>query len=271
MNRAKIWKVPQLPEIEFFKAQYSDFAYPPHFHEEYAIGIVEHGVHAFYYRGEHHAVAPGNIVTCHPGEIHTGQPGDETIWGYRVLYLHPTLVQQIAAELHYHATPLPFLNPTALTHPRMVQTLRTLHQQSEQQSLTLAQEVQVREILALMLVNFSEIKLKLDPIHDEETPITRAKEYMQEHYADDLHLDTLAKVAQLSKSYFIRAFRHHAGLAPHAYLIQIRLNRAKTLLAKGLSPIQAALDTGFYDQSHFTRSFKQFLGITPGHYQKAVG
>jgi len=45
-NQTQIWQNPQLPDVEFFSAHYTDFAYAPHFHEDYALGVMEHGVHS---------------------------------------------------------------------------------------------------------------------------------------------------------------------------------------------------------------------------------
>jgi AraC-like DNA-binding protein len=271
MNQTDFWRLPQLPEIEFFKAHYSDFTYAPHFHEDYAIGVVETGIHAFYYRHENYAVTPDHVVTCQPGEVHTGHPGSDLPWRYRMLYLRPSLVSQVAAEFRYRFSSLPFLSHTAISHPDIVRAIRVLHEHSEQREPILSQEIQVREILAQVLANFSNIRLNPGLIVDEKVPIGRAKTYMQDHYADDLQLEDLAQVASLSKSYFIRAFRHHEGISPYAYLVQVRLNRAKTLLEQGLPTTTVAQETGFFDQSHFNRYFKRFLGITPGRYQQSIG
>jgi AraC-like DNA-binding protein len=126
-------------------------------------------------------------------------------------------------------------------------------------------------VLALILANFSEIPLYPKAFADEKAPIIRVQQVIHARYADDLRLDELAGVACLSKSYFIRAFRHHVGISPYAYLLQVRLNQAKTLLQNGVSATEVAHQTGFFDQSHFTRYFKRFLGITPAQYQGAIG
>ena len=66
------------------------------------------------------------------------------------------------------------------------------------------------------------------------------------------------------------AAREATGLAPHQYLIQIRVERARQLLAEGAVPSLAAAMTGFADQSHLTYHFKKHLGITPGKYRRCV-
>jgi len=271
MNQTKIWKHHKIPDVEFFKAQFTDFEYAPHFHEDYAIGVVEGGVHAFHYRRENFAIAPDYVVTCQPGEIHNGHPGNDLPWCYRMMYINPQLVHRISEESGYKSGTLPFLNHTCIAHPDIVTSLRILHRQSEQNEATLSQEIQIHELLSKILAHFSEIRLNPMTVTDEKSPVEGVKDYINSHFADDMTLDDLATVAHLSKSYFIRAFRHHTGISPYAYLLQVRLNRAKTLLKQGDSSVNIALETGFYDQSHFTRYFKRFMGITPAIYQAATG
>jgi AraC-like DNA-binding protein len=83
----------------------------------------------------------------------------------------------------------------------------------------------------------------------------------------------IGKVASthgMSREGFIRWFRRHVGMTPHAYRIAGRLNRARALLASGVAPAEAAADAGFADQSHMGRHFRLAFGATPGAYRCAV-
>ncbi|WP_338149160.1 helix-turn-helix transcriptional regulator [Citrobacter cronae] len=68
----------------------------------------------------------------------------------------------------------------------------------------------------------------------------------------------------------LRSFSREIGVTPHAYLIQLRVRKARRLLATGKSPVEVALLTGFADQSHLTRAFVRQFGVTPGRYQAAI-
>jgi AraC-like DNA-binding protein len=63
-----------------------------------------------------------------------------------------------------------------------------------------------------------------------------------------------------------RTFKAEVGLAPHAYQIQLRVLRAKQMLAAGCRIAEAADECGFYDQAHLTDQFKRHVGVTPGGY-----
>ena len=71
----------------------------------------------------------------------------------------------------------------------------------------------------------------------------------------------------MSKSTLLRAFAKSKGVTPYSYLENIRIGKAKKLLEQGVPPIEAALQTGFSDQSHFTNYFNRFIGLAPGIYR----
>lgn len=83
-------------------------------------------------------------------------------------------------------------------------------------------------------------------------------------------LTVLCGVAQLSKWQLVRQFRRQVGLPPHAYHRRQRLRSARALLELGTPVAQVAYATGFADQSHFTRQFKDQFGVTPGALTRAA-
>jgi AraC-like DNA-binding protein len=94
--------------------------------------------------------------------------------------------------------------------------------------------------------------------------LQRIREYIEAHLTENIELETLADIAGLSKWHFARAFKQSVGTPPHCYLTQRRLERAQELLAEtDLSLAQIALQSGFSDQSHFSRRFRIFFGATP--------
>jgi AraC-like DNA-binding protein len=270
-NESHIWQIRGLPTVEFFKATYTDFSYMPHFHEEYAIGVVENGLHGFRYRGVNYKVPPQNIITCQPGEIHTGHSESDELWQWRMLYIQPTLIQEILTESGQTKQSFPFLKATVIEHPLAVQHLATLHQQAEHREPTLTIEIQLRQLLKIIVAHYSDTLFSENRVHQEKQALQRVKSYIQVHYAEDIQLSDLAECANFSKTYLIRAFRQQEGISPYAYLVQVRLKRAQIYLRQGYSILDTALATGFFDQSHFTRYFKATFGVTPRQYQTALG
>ena len=104
----------------------------------------------------------------------------------------------------------------------------------------------------------------------ERPAIRAAREYMETHYADDISIARLAALVSLSPHHFARAFGREVGLPPHTYLEIIRIRKAREFLDRGDTVVSAALSAGFVDQSHLTKRFKRFLGITPGKYARST-
>ena len=91
---------------------------------------------------------------------------------------------------------------------------------------------------------------------------------MDAHLDKQLTLESLARVAGLSVHHFARQFKQSAGVAPHQYLTQKRLERAQEMLARTDLPLSdIAYAAGFSDQSHLARHFRQMLGTTPWEFR----
>jgi transcriptional regulator GlxA family with amidase domain len=102
-------------------------------------------------------------------------------------------------------------------------------------------------------------------------PIRRVMSYMEEHFAEPLSLAELARVCNRSLYRFATVFRQEVGIPPHQYLCRLRIQHAQSLLRQGTSPTNAAVETGFFDQSHLSRHFKRLCGVTPGRFITSGG
>lgn len=99
----------------------------------------------------------------------------------------------------------------------------------------------------------------------------RATDFIAAHMSMSLTLDTLANELDMGAYTFARQFRNAAGMAPYAYVIQMRLDRARSLLVDtNLAIKHIAADCGFADQSHLTRQFSRRFGVTPAAFRKTT-
>jgi AraC-like DNA-binding protein len=98
--------------------------------------------------------------------------------------------------------------------------------------------------------------------------VRRVRAYLDENAATDISLTDLAQMVNASAYYLNRVFRADVGIPPHAYQTQVRIERARELLARGMPVHRVAVELGFYDQSHFTNQFKRLLGYTPSTYRE---
>lgn len=102
-------------------------------------------------------------------------------------------------------------------------------------------------------------------------PIARAKQLLEDRFADDVRLEHLEDEIGLSRFYLVRRFRAEVGMPPHAYQLAIRLDRARVMIASGVPLSDVASRCGFTDQSHLTRHFRRAIGVAPGAYARSAG
>lgn len=92
-------------------------------------------------------------------------------------------------------------------------------------------------------------------------------DYIKTNIHQKLSIDSIAKLAYVSKSNFFKMFKDELGTSPNDFILQERISKAKELLALNNSIKETAFQTGFSDTNYFTRVFKQLVGVTPKSYQ----
>ena len=98
--------------------------------------------------------------------------------------------------------------------------------------------------------------------------LTRAKDYIESNFMNDITLGILAEVSCMNQFHFLRKFKQLYKKTPHQFLTGIRLNEAKTLLKKNDTTVtQVCLEVGYEDVSSFSKLFKKSTGITPDRYR----
>lgn len=95
-------------------------------------------------------------------------------------------------------------------------------------------------------------------------------DYIKRNLHQKLSIDSIAKLAYVSKSNFFKMFRDELGISPNDFILQERISKAKELLAGQNSIKETAYQTGFSDTNYFTRVFKQLEGTTPKTYQNRI-
>lgn len=103
----------------------------------------------------------------------------------------------------------------------------------------------------------------LIPLH-----MRRVKDAIHAHLSENLSLEKLARLVDLSPFHFSRMFKLSIGDSPANYITRIRIERVKSLLDSSMSIAEISLQTGFSHQSHMTRNFKKLTGMTPAVYRR---
>ncbi len=270
-EKIKLWRIPHLVNLELLLATYLTQTFSRHSHEGFAIGVIERGALGFSYRGAKHVAPPGVINLANPGEAHNGYAASDLGWTYRMFYLDPVLLQQAASEVLGRTKDIPFFQAGVIQDSYLAGLIRHLHIILEKsEAPVLEQESRLLYLLTQLVIRYADDRFRLRPVGKENQSVKKIRDYIETHYAEEISLKQLVLIANLSPFHLIRVFRNEVGIPPHAYLTQVRVNRARALLAEGWPGALVAHETGFVDQSHLTRQFKRIMGFTPGQYSKSI-
>ncbi|WP_170151397.1 helix-turn-helix transcriptional regulator [Microvirga subterranea] len=265
------WRVPRHHGLDCLRATFRRHAYARHTHETYAVAAILSGCETFFHRGEQHYAGPGAVAVVCPDEIHDGEPyggGFE----YRTFYPSPELMQEIAEDVA--GRPLsrpPWFRHSVMHDPELALAHAELHVclcRDDSWASEMEQDTRLVDYLARLIARWADLD-GLPRVRGCSKGIARVRDYLDTHLGQEAELAELARIAGLSRSHFIRAFRKETGLTPHAYLLDRRFRAAGRLLGQGESPGDVAAACGFFDQSHLNRVFKARMGVTPGIFRAA--
>lgn len=238
--------------------------FPNHFHEYYVIGFVEAGNRCMSCRGEEFIIGEGDIVLFHPGDNHACMQCDGGTFDYRGFHIAGEVMMELAEEVTGKRK-LPGFSRHVIKDEELACCLRSLHQMVMGGEMEFRKEETWLLLCTLLMERYGQSFEKGIPECRKE--IECACAFLQEHFSEKIYLDQICRAAGLSKSALLRAFAKEKGVTPYRYLETLRVNEAKKLLEKGSTPLEAAMQTGFSDQSHFTNFFSSFIGLPPGTYR----
>lgn len=152
------------------------------------------------------------------------------------------MLQNVASEVADRPRPIPFFHSGVLSDVTLARQLRQLHIQLEKGATSrLGQETVLLGVLAQLIIRHADDPPSMRQVGQEPQPVTQIKQYIENFYAEEISLNELSQLTHLSRYYLIRVFREAVGVPPHAYLRQVRIKRAKELLACG----QPIADVGY--------------------------
>ena len=239
--------------------------FPRHFHEHYVIGVVEKGERVLSCRDREYAIEEGSTILFNPGDSHACVQSDGGTFDYRGFNISKEIMLDLAEEVTGRWE-LPGFSKNVIYDDEAACHLRLLHEMVVKGTGEFGKEETLLFLLSHLIQNYGQPFESCIPECRQE--IEKACEYMEGHFTERIYLDQICRHAGLSRSTLLRAFTKEKGVTPYRYLETIRINEAKKLLLEGVLPVEAAIRTGFSDQSHFTNYFNQFMGIAPGTYRE---
>ena len=239
--------------IEAYWFQGLSRPFPAHFHPYFVVGLMEKGKRKLLWGGEEYRLQAGDLMLLNPGESHACAEVGGGL-NYRSVNLPPEAAAALAG------VPDPVFPAPVLRDEELAAEFRALHLR-----ILEGEEAGARLADFLKRLPAPTGPRKPQPLGRRE--VDSACAFMAERLGERISLDRLCRHTGLSRSTLLRAFLREKGVTPYQYLEALRISAAKALLDQGASPLEAALETRFSDQSHFTNAFTRLMGLPPGEYR----
>jgi AraC-like DNA-binding protein len=264
------WRSGERP-LEAMHAHFEGHIYHRHSHESYSFGVTDAGAQAFSCRGAAHTSAAGMVMAFNPDDPHDGHAGGSGGFTYRMIHVGPELIRDVLSDIAGAPAGLPLFADPVVSDPALALRLRVLHRALVGPAPTLRRDELLTAALAALVRRAATRAPVTGPGFPAGAAATaaRARQFIRDRYASEITASDLAAAAGQSRYAIHRAFKAAYGIAPSDYQRQLRLATARRLIARGQPISQAAAETGFADQSHLTRWFTRYYGITPGAYRSA--
>ncbi|WP_415328407.1 helix-turn-helix domain-containing protein [Chryseobacterium sp. MMS23-Vi53] len=235
---------------------------------------IDHKTNYFdYFPGESVLVSPGETMVIDFPEA------DETPSQCISLSLNPEFIENSLNHLNYH---LPKVDETSRWNIELDEYFLFNNQSlasatnnimriamDDNSQKDIMADFALKELLIRLMQTQARSMVEKN-IAKNKSRIGFAVDYIRKNLHQKLSIDSIAKLAYVSKSNFFKMFKDELGTSPNEFILQERINRAKELLASQNSIKETAYQTGFSDANYFTRVFKQFVGVTPKSYQDKI-
>lgn len=262
----RYWRADDRP-LEAMHARFERHAYHRHSHEGYSFGVTDAGAQAFNCRGGSHTSAAGMVMAFNPDDPHDGRPADESGFTYRIVHIGAGLVADVLGDMAARPTGLPLFADPVARDPVLATALRRLHSAlggGMPQGESLAREELLVAVVAAMVQRGATRPVTVAAPVGEQVIAQRVRAMLDDAFAGQVTADDVAAAAGASRFVAYRSFRRVHGMAPSDYQRQLRLRAARRMLSRGHRIADVATAVGFADQSHLTRWFVRYYGVTPG-------
>jgi AraC-like DNA-binding protein len=255
-DQVRAWK-PAVPGVaEVFHARFAEHAYPLHAHDTWTVLLVDDGAVRYDLDRRAHGTGPREVTVLPPYVAHDGRPATSRGFRKRVLYLDAGVIGE---RLVGASVDRPDLSDAALR--LAVDRMHGL--------LTAPDDAFEAESRLAFVVERIRRHLRARPAAVAPPAgalAERLRDLLDAAVTTNTTLAAAGWALGASPTHLVRSFTRTYGVPPHAYVVGRRVALARRRLLDGEPPAAVAAGVGFYDQAHFTRHFRRYVGTTPGRY-----
>ncbi len=255
-----------MPGLEVIEGRNIHNEFRRHLHQTYIIGMVTQGRRRITQMQNTVTVVEREIFILNPGQVHSCGSDNPLGHSYKIISVSAQAMQTIASQLSEKQENAPNFKNIRYNDKELVLMFESLLKTLEAPESDMQCETEVIAFLAHLLLHFSEFPPSVQCMEKTRASVEKVCRYIKQNYGKNLALKDLAEVACLSPFHFQREFTRHMGITPHEYLQDFRISQAKKRLLQSENLADIAIQSGFADQSHFSRTFKKTVGISPGRY-----
>jgi AraC-like DNA-binding protein len=255
-----------LAGLEVRRSFYCNNSFAPHTHDTVSLGAILAGAGYYAQKGSREVIATGNVIVIPPDEVHACNPQEGDSWGYLMFYISEGRLDEIARDLAGRRRNGINFPVKTFKDPTVFRRMLRLHGVVKEGESLLEKETALTDTVTALLLRHAELGPRRSPKDMEPRVVMLAKDYLAGNLEKNVSLKELSDLTGVGAYHLLHVFRKSVGMPPHAYHVQMRVSQARKLLQDGYSIVDSALETGFYDQSHFTKKFKRVVGLTPREY-----
>lgn len=241
-----------------------------HSHAEYEFMTVRTQDVITLCNGKKNIIKKGCIMPFNSFDVH-GQENSITIDSFICIILQADLIKRIAVDVfEFEQQPI-FENKSFVPSSILNFYLGVfIDECSKNEIANKYYQNLLKELIIIELFKCSENNV-VTTNAKPTSAILRAKKYLDENFRLPFNLQETADIAGMNKFYFIKRFKEEFKVSPYQYLLQLKIEKAKTMITQDKKILtEISFELGFSTQSHFIAQFKKTVGITPGEFKKKI-
>lgn len=262
----RIFKINELPYLELKYSTTFFECSQKHYHNMICLIALKKGSARFIVNEKEVILKKEKIVVINPNEVHYSI-SDEESQDYYVIYIDRQWYKTLQNQIFESEDILSLHN--IIDDLNINKAFLELFNFLSKDNDIIEKEMKLLDFLK-SIFNISIDEKKFIKINEYTKIAKDFKEYIEENISSKLTLTSISKELNVSAFHIIRVCNQDFGLSANAYIVNKRVHRAKKLIAQGVDISQAAVEVGFYDQSHLTNVFKKVFALTPKAYQNDI-
>jgi len=248
--------------VEYITIENQTTSFPKHFHKTFCISLIHEGVEQIDFEDNSLFTEAGSISITNPFEIHANPLIDNnTYLKFDTIYIPNEVVKTILG-----GKSIKFSN-RQITSNKVNKLFSGVKDALDTKDDEVIQH-HLSKFLELLRSYSEEYKKEYSEIKYQN--FNQINDYIESHIYDKFSLETLSKLANINKFGFVKKFKASTGMTPMNYVLMRKIFSSKKLIAKNSELTTIAYQYNFTDMSHYSKTFKRFVGISPLKYQESL-